>query len=130
MTTCPNCGKINNCNCKNCNPNGDSNNLVILDYENNGYQCCFCHHKFNEQDSMDYDWEIMVDSFAEKIKPELCLEWISLNGYERYDLEKKYSQIAFQLAFTKHFKIHWKSVTPDIYLQLKRNLTIDNICLE
>ena len=49
---CPKCEKLNRCDCKNCNPNKDFSNLIIIDYENNLYQCSFCNHKFNELDSL------------------------------------------------------------------------------
>jgi hypothetical protein len=49
---CPKCEKLNRCDCKSCNPNKDLSNLIIIDYENNLYQCSFCNHKFNELDSL------------------------------------------------------------------------------
>ena len=48
---CPNCEKINKCDCKSCNPDGKATDLVIILEDEQLYQCCFCSHKFNEQNS-------------------------------------------------------------------------------
>ena len=53
------------------------------------YQCCFCGHKFDEQDSLDFEWDRMIEGFAEKATPELCLDWISFPPKERKNLEYK-----------------------------------------
>ena len=76
MVTCPNCGKTNRCNCESCNPNGDKKNLIIIDKVNDLYQCCFCNHKFDEGDSMDYDWDRMVAEIVKKVSAVDCINWL------------------------------------------------------
>ena len=44
-------------------------------------------HKFDEQDSLDFEWDRMIEGFAEKATPDLCLNWISIIGKERKVLE-------------------------------------------
>jgi hypothetical protein len=51
MLTCPNCEKVNNCSCNTCQ---STENLVIILEDEELYQCCFCGHKFHEQDLVDY----------------------------------------------------------------------------
>ena len=60
--TCPKCDKTNNCDCSNCDA---QENLVIIDYENDMYQFCHCGHKFDEQDSLDHDWDNLIKRFAQ-----------------------------------------------------------------
>jgi len=127
--TCPKCEKINKCDCNSCNPDGKATNLVIILYDENLYQCCFCYHKFNEQDSLDFEWDKMIESFAKSATPELCLEWISLPGRERKLLEKKIDigEFGFEQAFSSHFKMSYKNVGRDTIAKLKRDIIISNI---
>ena len=75
---CPKCEKINKCDCKSCNPDGMATDLVIILKDENLYQCCFCGHKFDEQDSLDFEWDRMLEDFSKRATPELCLEWLSI----------------------------------------------------
>ena len=76
---CPKCEELNKCDCSACNPNGKATDLVIILEDEQLYQCCFCGHKFNEQDSLDFDWDRMIADFAKRATPELCLDWISFS---------------------------------------------------
>ena len=127
--TCPQCHKTNKCDCKTCNPDGTATDLVIILEDEQLYQCCFCGHKFDEQDSLDYDWDEMIKDFARRATPELCLDWISLPGKERETLEKNLGigQFGFEQAFRVHFKMNWDSCDREIFKKLKRDLTINKI---
>ena len=127
--TCPQCHKTNKCDCKACNPDGTATDLVIILKDENLYQCCFCGHKFDEQDSLDYDWNEMIKEFARKATPELCLDWMSLVPKERKALEKSVGigEFGFEQAFRVHFKMNWNDCDRDIFKKLKRDLTINNI---
>ena len=105
--TCPNCEKLNRCECKNCNPDKDPKDLVIIDYDNSCYQCYSCGHKFNEQDSLDFEWDRMHADFKKNVTPEMCFIWISLVGKERKEYVGRYSwgNYAFESAFFQHFGI-------------------------
>lgn len=126
---CPKCHKINKCNCKNCNPDGTATDLVIILENEQLYQCCFCGHKFHEQDSLDYEWDEMIKDFARKATPELCLDWMELPGRERKALQDRIGigEFGFEKAFAIHFKMSWKDCDRDTFKKLKRNLNIEKI---
>lgn len=127
--TCPKCEKTNKCDCKNCNPDGTATDLVIILEDEQLYQCCFCAHKFDEQDSLDHDWERMIQDFAKKATAELCLDWISFPPKERKALEKSIDigEFGFEQAFRIHFKINWKDCDRETFKKLKRDLKIKQI---
>jgi hypothetical protein len=131
--TCPKCDRTNKCDCKSCNPNGDAKDLVIILEDEECYQCCFCGHKFNEQDSLDHDWERMIKDYAKKATPELCLEWILMNYKQKKDLEAKTNigEFGFHLAFREHFKLNWKNIDGEtierLNTQVKRDKVIDKL---
>lgn len=127
--TCPKCEEVNKCDCKTCNPNGTATDLVIILEDEQLYQCCFCGHKFNEQDSLDFDWDRMISDFAKKATPELCLNWISLGYTERKKFEKSIEIDAFQFeqAFRVHFKMNWSDCNKEKLKVLKRDLKIKQI---
>jgi len=127
--TCPKCEKINKCDCKTCNPDGKATDLVIILEDEQLYQCCFCGHKFHEQDSLDFEWDRMIKDFAEKATPEMCLDWISLEYKQRKLLEEKVGlgEFGFEQAFRVHFKINWDNCDRETFKKLKRDITIKNI---
>lgn len=127
--SCPQCHKLNKCDCKSCNPDGKVIDLVIILEDEQLYQCCFCGNKFNEQDSLDYDWDEMIKDFARKATPELCLEWISLVTKERKALEKSVGigEFGFEQAFRVHFKMNWDDCSRETFKKLKRDITINQI---
>jgi hypothetical protein len=126
---CPKCEKINKCDCKSCNPDGMATDLVIILKDENLYQCCFCGHKFDEQDSLDFEWDRMLEDFSIRATPELCLEWLSITGKERKLLEKRINvgEFGFEQSFGIHFKMNYKDITKDIFRQLERDLKINKI---
>ena len=94
------------------------------------YQCCFCGHKFDEQDSLDFEWDKMIEDFAKKATPEKCLEWISIIGKDRKHLEENIGigEFGFEQAFRFHFKINYKDCDKESYKKLKRDLTPYKTC--
>ena len=126
---CPKCEEINKCDCKSCNPDGNATDLVIILKDENLYQCCFCGHKFDEQDSLDFEWDRMLEDFSKRATPELCLEWLSITGKERKLLEKRINvgEFGFEQSFGIHFKMNYKDITKDIFKQLERDLKINKI---
>jgi hypothetical protein len=133
---CPNCEKTNKCDCKTCNPDGNATDLIIILEQEQLYQCCFCSHKFNEQDSLDFEWDRMLEDFSKRATPELCLEWLSITGKERKLLEKRINvgQFGFEQSFRIHFKMNYKDITKDIFkqlsIQLERDLKINKLINE
>ena len=126
---CPKCEKVNKCDCKTCNPDGKAMDLVIILEDEQLYQCCFCNHKFDEQDSLDFEWDRMIQDFAKRATPELCLDWISFPPKERKKLEESIGigEFGFEQAFRIHFKINWKDCDRETFKKLKRDITIKNI---
>jgi hypothetical protein len=55
VLTCPKCGKTN------------TNDIIEINYEKELYICYFCKNEFHEQDSLDYDWDLMHQRFKENI---------------------------------------------------------------
>ena len=127
--TCPKCEKKNKCDCKSCNPDGAAKDLVIILEDEQLYQCCFCGHKFNEQDSLDHDWDRMIQEFAIKATPDICLDWISIPQRDRKSLEDKIGigEFGFEQAFRVHFNMNWNDCDRETFKKLKRDLTIKSI---
>jgi hypothetical protein len=127
--TCPKCEKINKCNCNSCNPDGKDTDLVGILYDEKLYQCCFCYHKFDEQDSLDFEWGRMIEDFAKRATPEMCLDWISLVHNERKALENSIGigEFGFEQAFRFHFKMDCNDCDRDTFNKLKRDIIISNI---
>jgi hypothetical protein len=125
---CPKCEKINKCDCKTCNPDGMATDLVIILEGEQLYQCYSCGHKFDEQDSLDFEWDRMLEDFSKRATPELCLEWLSITGKERKVLEKRINvgQFGFEQSFRIHFKMNYKDITKDIFKQLSIQLERDS----
>jgi hypothetical protein len=126
---CPKCEKINKCDFKTCNPDGMATDLVIILEGEQLYQCYSCGHKFDEQDSLDFEWDRMLEDFSKRATPELCLEWLSITGKERKLLEKRINvgEFGFEQSFGIHFKMNYKDVTKEIFKQLERDLKINQI---
>ncbi len=115
--TCPKCDKTNNC--------------TIIDYENDLYQCCHCGHKFNEQDSLDHDWDKLMKRYYTEITPEMCLQWISVIGKERKKMESTWGSFGFERSFKHHFRINYKECDQETFdrlrIQVERDKKIDDI---
>lgn len=126
--TCPNCSKINRCDCNSCNPNKEVKELIIIDYENEKYQCYFCGHKFTEQDSLDFDWDRMHEDIKNSITPDMCISWIELNGKEKINFEKSIShgRYGFESAFYQHFQIRHNNCSFEDIKNIKKQISRDN----
>lgn len=126
---CPKCDKVNKCDCKSCNADGNATDLIIILEDEGLYQCCFCGNKFDEQESLDYEWDSMIQEFAKKATPEMCLDWISLEDKLRKKLETEIGigEFGFEQAFRVHFGISWKKCNRETFKKLKRDLTIGKI---
>lgn len=121
---CPKCKKSNQCPCKNCDPNGDEPNKYIwVDTINGVVQCHFCGLNFNEQDSLDTEWNMMIERICEEISPELCIEWFEtgrkdLGGFPSSD---------YELAFSKYFNKRPVSISGDDWLAIKREFNLNKM---
>lgn len=121
---CPKCKKSNQCPCSNCDPNGDKPNKYIWIDPNNGIvQCHFCGLSFNEQDSLDTEWSMMIERICKDISPELCIEWFEtgrkdLGGFPTSD---------YELAFSKYFNKRPQSISSDEWLSMKREFNLNKM---
>jgi hypothetical protein len=127
--TCPKCKKVNRCWCSNCNPNGDTENVVILDKVNEQYICFFCDARFSEDESVDYEWEEMKKEFIELIDAELAFKWLSISEFEKQKLEKKHNlhSYAFGTAVLHYFNRHWQAVGSQEMLIIRRNMRLQKV---
>ena len=124
---CPKCEKINKCDCKSCNPDGKATDLVIILEQEQLYQCCFCSHKFNEQDSLDLEWDRMHEDFKNNITPEMCITWKSfVLVKERKEYAGRYGDYGFESAFFQHFGIRHDKCGYENLNKLKIQLDRDN----
>ena len=126
---CPNCEKINKCDCKSCNPDGKATDLVIILEQEQLYQCFHCGHKFNQQDSLDFEWDRMHQKFKENITPEMALTWKSLLiNKERKEYVNKYTygEYGFESAFFQHFNIRHNECGEKELNKIKTILYRDN----
>jgi hypothetical protein len=121
---CPKCEKSNQCPCTNCDTNGDKPNKYIwIDAEHGVVQCCFCGLKFNEQDSLDFEWNKMVERILQDISPELCIEWFETG---RKDLNE-FPKSDYELAFGKYFNKRPLSLSGDEWIEIKREFNLNKI---
>ena len=126
---CPKCEKINKCDCKSCNPDGKATDLVIILEQEQLYQCCFCSHKFNEQDSLDLEWDRMHEDFKNNITPEMCITWKSFvlaKERKEYVGRYGYGDYGFESAFFQHFGIRHDKFGYESLNKLKIQLDRDN----
>ena len=125
--TCPHCGVLNRCDCKNCNPEEDPKDLVIIDYANECYQCYSCSQKFSEGESLDYEWDKMHEHIKNSITPEMCLTWRTLEGQEKkkYEKENSYGSYGFESAFFQHFGVRYNQCSFEHLMRLKSQVLRD-----
>lgn len=127
--TCPHCGVLNRCDCKSCNPDKVPKDLVIIDFEDECYQCYSCKEKFSEQDSLDYEWDKMHENIKNSITPQMCLDWRVREGVERKKYEKdssSYGTYGFESAFFQHFGIRHNECSFSDLMRIKKKLIRDN----
>jgi hypothetical protein len=122
--TCPECHKINWC----CS-DSDIKEQVIIDLVNDIYQCYFCGHKFDEQDSLDYEWNMLVMGWADQLTPEMCLDWIELHGKEKseFEIQSNAGEYAFTQAFYVHFGKSRRDFDKEDIIRSRRNIKLENI---
>lgn len=124
---CPHCEKLNKCFCSNCNKNHETKGVVLIDEENEMYRCYYCRELFHEQDSMDYEWDKMMERIGKEISPDICLEWWESKGWLRKELEKKHGQFGLEHAFRFHFNLNPNIINWEIFYKLKRENTINKL---
>lgn len=128
--TCPKCEKTNKCDCKTCNPDGTATDLVIILEDQRLYQCCFCGHKFDEQDSLDFDWDRMHQNFKKSITPEMALQWKIFTKFGTKTELKSYQgsigAYGFESAFFQHFGIRHNECGYKELEQIKLQLEREN----
>lgn len=121
---CPKCEKSNQCPCVHCDPNGDKPNKYIwVDVQNGFVQCHFCGEEFNEQDSLEYEWDKMIERLLSEISEDMCIEWFESGRKETV----KFSKGDFELAFRYHFKKLPISISSDEWLLIKRDYKIKKL---
>jgi hypothetical protein len=101
--TCPHCDNFNRCACKICKEaylkKGYSDNFVKWNGE--FCICAKCNEKFHEAESLDIEWEKMLNDISKILTEEVCYEWIftiikSEENFKEYrpklnELYKKYN---------------------------------------
>lgn len=123
MITCPKCEEVLNCNCKNCNKCEKTGKEIILLYDESLYQCPFCESKFSESESMDYEWDKMIEGWAKVATPEHCIYW--LENKKKIEEELDFNDFMMKQSFFKHFNQHSDKVE-DIK-QFKRDYKLSKI---
>jgi len=120
--TCPHCDTFNKCNCKSCKETylskGMTDNFVSWDGAGELCICSGCNKKFHEGQSLDIEWEGMIENDSQILTKDICYEWmfycikkLETKSKEwrdkEYDMYKKYSynEYSFNRTFTHHFKV-------------------------
>lgn len=125
---CPKCEKSNQCPCINCDPSGDKPNKYIwIDTKNGFVQCSFCGSEFHEQDSLDYEWSLMVKGYKEKINPELCAFWFESKNKSDIHLAIGLDNFAFRMVFREYYRVDPENLKMEDWLVIKRDYKINNI---
>lgn len=125
---CPKCEKSNQCPCINCDPSGDKPNKYIwIDTKNGFIQCSFCGSEFHEQESLDYEWSLMVKGYKEKINPELCAFWFESKNKSDIQLAIGLDNFAFRMVFREYYRVDPQNLKMKDWLVIKRDYKINNI---
>ena len=85
------------------------------------YKCFRCNFEFSPDESLDVEWEIMIDRIKSKISKDYVTNWV-LNGSnpdEFEDFELKMSSVA-------HLKINYP-ISKETLNGLRRDQKIDKI---
>lgn len=126
---CINCEKINKCDYKSTDWLSSNYPQIIILEDEQLYQCFHCGHKFNQQDSLDFEWDRMHQKFKENITPEMALTWKSLLiNKERKEYVNKYTygEYGFESAFFQHFNIRHNECSKEELNKIKTILERDN----
>ena len=132
--TCPKCERLNKCDCKSCNPDGTATDLVIIVEDEQLYQCWSCGHKFDEQDSLDFEWDRMHQNIKKDITPDMALKWKTLSMWhlhpikerKKFETDSGYGEYWFESAFFQHFGIRHKDCSWEQLEQIKLQLEREN----
>lgn len=125
---CPKCEKSNQCPCINCDPSGDKPNKYIwIDTKNGFIQCSFCGSEFHEQESLDYEWSLMVKGYKEKINPELCAFWFESKNKSDLHLAHGLDSFAFRMVFREYYRVDPENLKMEDWVVIKRDYKINNI---
>ena len=118
---CPNCKKSNRCNCSTCNQNNIQQGTVIVlsDY----YKCFRCNFEFSPDESLDAEWEIMINRIKNKISKDYVTSWV-LNG----DNPNEYKDFELKMSSVAHLKINTNyPISKEVISALRRDQKIDKI---
>lgn len=134
--TCPHCDTFNKCNCKSCketyHDKDQTDNFVSWDDAGELCICSNCSKKFHEGQSLDIEWNRMIESFSKTLTKEVCYEWLfncinkdegklaknpNSNKYMEYS-NKEYLMYTtyghkeewFRRVFIYHFKVSPESI--------------------
>lgn len=118
---CPNCKKSNRCNCPTCNPDKiEFGTIVVL---SDLYKCFWCSVEFSPDESLDVEWEIMLDEIKNRVDKEYVTNWI-LNC----DNPNKFTKFDLKMASISHLKINTDyQVSDEILNGLRRIQKINKI---
>lgn len=142
--TCPHCDNFNRCSCNNCKQyyteKDDIDNFVKWDESGELCICAKCNKTFHEGQSLDIEWEKMMQKAAQVLTKEVCYEWMTViyrkqeaktpEEYKIFSKSEKdmyekyiYKTDWFVRMFSKHFKIHPYDVLakPQAYRDLQIN---------
>jgi hypothetical protein len=119
---CPKCGNSNQCPCTNCDPDCTKPNKYIWKDTKNGFdQCHFFGSEFNELDSLDYEWSLMVKGYKEKINPELCAFWFESKNKSDLHLAHGLDSFAFRMVFREYYQVDPQNLKMEDWLVIKRD---------
>ena len=119
---CPKCEKSNQCPCINCDPSGDKPNKYIwIDTEEGIIQCCFCNSQFNEGDSLNYEWDLMIKTYKERLDDKICAFWFESKNKSELYIAHGLDEFAFRMAFREHYRVDPNSLKIKEWLVIKRD---------
>ena len=98
---CPNCESHLSCDCRTCK---GTENVVIKLFREKLYKCPLCEKKFSEGESLDYEWNKMVEGWSKVATKSICIEW--LDNKKKIQEKLKFSDVIMKHAFFYHFNIN------------------------
>ena len=98
---CPNCGSHLSCDCRTCK---GTNNVAIKLFREKLYKCPLCEKKFSEGESLDYEWDRMIEGWAKVATRSHCLEW--LDNKRKIEEGLDFSEVTMRHVFFYHFKMN------------------------
>ena len=120
--TCPKCGNSNQCPCTNCDPDRTKPNKYIwIDTEHGVVQCCFCNYQFNEGESLNYEWDLMIKTYKERLDDKLCAFWFESKNKSDLYISHGLDEFAFRMAFREHYSVDPRNLKIEEWLVIKRD---------